>query len=199
MTFTYPIKVSQEVVLATSGLPRQSMEVHGLGFVEKLFDIACSLIDVMSLVPMETPAQDAETRGCLEHLIHLITTLRWGKSRYVGLLNAKIRDTIPEIAASFASPLLAVLTPQTTASYSDASSTSTPFGSPPLRVAREMGWNPLMSPLEIEGMASFSSAASVTSGSVTSAPLMGSGPHTPIKAEYPDYLLYDGDSYPSQI
>ena len=199
MTFTYPIKVSQDVVLATSGIPQQSMEVHGLGFVEKLFDIACSLIDVMSLVPMETPAQETETRGCLEHLIHLITALRWGKSRYVGLLNAKIRDTIPEIATSFASPILAVLTPQTTTSYSDASSTSTPFGSPPLRVARAMGWNPLMSPLDIEGMASFSSAASVTSGNVTSAPLMGSGPNTPIKAEYSDYLLYDGDPYPPPI
>ena len=198
MTFTYPIKVSQEVLLATSGLPQQSMEVHGLGFVEKLFDIACTLIDVMSLVPMDTPAQEAETRGCLEHFIHLITTLRWGKSRYVGLLNAKIRDTIPEIAASFASPILAVLTPQTTTSYSDASSTSTPFGSPPLRVAA-MGWNPLTSPLEIEGMGSLSSAASVTSGSVTSAPMTGSGPNTPIKAEYPEYLMYEGGGYASHV
>ena len=36
MSFTYPIEVSKEVVSVTTRLPRQSMEVHGIGLVSPL-------------------------------------------------------------------------------------------------------------------------------------------------------------------
>jgi len=37
MSFTYPIEVSRDLVAAASNFTQQSMEVHGIGLVEKLF------------------------------------------------------------------------------------------------------------------------------------------------------------------
>ncbi|KAL8730956.1 MAG: hypothetical protein Q9166_003746 [cf. Caloplaca sp. 2 TL-2023] len=48
MTFGYPIEIAKDLVAVTSQLSRRSMEVHGVGLIEKIFDVACTLIDVMS-------------------------------------------------------------------------------------------------------------------------------------------------------
>ena len=50
-TFNYPVEISRDLINMTSGFSQQSMEVHGVGLVEKLFDVACSLTDVLSLLP----------------------------------------------------------------------------------------------------------------------------------------------------
>ncbi|KAL8650120.1 MAG: hypothetical protein Q9210_004014 [Variospora velana] len=96
-TFTYPIEIAKDLVAATSQLSQRSMEVHGIGLIEKLFDVACTLIDVMSCVPLESPSFGV---GCgptdyLNHLVRLISTLRGGASRYLELVVAKIRDALP--------------------------------------------------------------------------------------------------------
>ncbi|KAL9019995.1 MAG: hypothetical protein Q9185_002734 [Variospora sp. 1 TL-2023] len=96
-TFTYPIEIAKDLVAATSQLSQRSMEVHGIGLIEKLFDVACTLIDVMSCVPLESPSFGVG-RGptdYLNHLVRLISTLRGGASRYLELVVAKIRDTLP--------------------------------------------------------------------------------------------------------
>ncbi|KAL8955506.1 MAG: hypothetical protein Q9193_006672 [Seirophora villosa] len=117
MTFTYPIEVAKDLVAVTSQLSQRSMEVHGVGLlakkkqIEKLFDVACTLIDVMSCVPLEAPPSTSSfgvsgPADYLNYLVHLISTLRSGASRYLELIVAKIRDTLPpHMAASIAQPL----------------------------------------------------------------------------------------------
>lgn len=67
--------------------------------VEKVFDVTCTLIDVMSCVP-PSPIQHSSTdpQTYLNQLLTLISTLRGGESRYLPLVMAKIRDTLPSVA-----------------------------------------------------------------------------------------------------
>ncbi|MCJ1309164.1 hypothetical protein MMC25_002819 [Agyrium rufum] len=148
MTFTYPIDVSTEVVTLTQQYPVHTMEVHGLGFIEKLFDIACQLIDSM-LVPTEPSHSQFTPQQCLDQFIHMITTLRGGKSRYVSLLRQKIQNTLSDSTLSTSFPQLPLLSPQTTMSYSSGSGGSTPYGSPP---PGEIDFNsPLSYPMPFTG------------------------------------------------
>jgi hypothetical protein len=104
--------------------------------VEKLFDIAFTLIDVMTVVPIETATFEVGPRDHLAHILYLVTHLRNGESRFVGLLHAKIRDSLPNLAASLQLPVAP--TPPSNPSMersvyqesSTGSTTSSPYGSP---------------------------------------------------------------------
>ena len=52
MTFRYPIEVAKELIEDVSTLSSNAMELHGVGLIEKLFDIACTLTDVLAYVPL---------------------------------------------------------------------------------------------------------------------------------------------------
>ncbi|MCJ1287759.1 hypothetical protein MMC26_007111 [Xylographa opegraphella] len=131
MSFTYPIDVSKEIFAITSRLSPQSIEVHGIGLLEKLFDIACTLIDVMSCVPLETTTFEVGPRDYLVHFHSLISSLRRGESRYVALLEGKIRDTLPTMAATLSLSLPpASLERVLTQDEGSLSSNSSPYNSP---------------------------------------------------------------------
>ena len=102
--------------------------------IEKLFDIACSLIDVISCVPIQPATAEPGPQEYLTHFLHLISTLRSGGTRYVGLLQAKIQDTLPGMAAAFAIPPSLSRSVGDSMSYSSGSSSSTPYNSPPLLI-----------------------------------------------------------------
>lgn len=93
------------------------MEVHGIGLVgrsflfvpeghlttfqvKKLFDVACTLIDVMSCVPLEPHGFEIGPRDHLNHFIHLMSKLRGGQSRYLPLLLTKINETMPGLQST---------------------------------------------------------------------------------------------------
>lgn len=63
--------------------------------IEKLFDVACTLVDVMAYVPIEQQSLSYGPRDCLNRFIGLISTLRGGHSRYLSLLLNKIHDALP--------------------------------------------------------------------------------------------------------
>lgn len=65
--------------------------------IEKVFDVACTLIDVMSCVPLESRKFEPGPQEYLNSLLNVIATLRGGESRYLPLVTAKIRDTLPAI------------------------------------------------------------------------------------------------------
>ena len=120
MTFRFPIEIAKDLVAVTGQFSKQSMEVHGIGLVshhpcvlsiphtnnifrvkiEKVFDVACTLIDVMSCVPIESRKFEPGPQECLNQLLTLISTLRGGESRYLPLVMAKIRDTLPNLHIS---------------------------------------------------------------------------------------------------
>lgn len=63
--------------------------------IEKVFDIACNLIDVMSCVPIESRHYETGPRDYLNQLVGIISTLRGGESRFLPLLIAKIEESLP--------------------------------------------------------------------------------------------------------
>ncbi|KAL9006110.1 MAG: hypothetical protein Q9188_001130 [Gyalolechia gomerana] len=141
MTFAYPIEIAKDLVAVTSQFSQRSMEVHGVGLIEKLFDIACTLIDVMSCVPLESPSCGVGPQDYLNHLVRLISLLRGGESRYLELVTTKIRDTLPShMAVSIAQPMMPIkaeASPEIPylqhgdSSEYHSSNTSSPYSTPP--------------------------------------------------------------------
>ncbi|KAL8825088.1 MAG: hypothetical protein Q9170_007933 [Blastenia crenularia] len=140
MTFAYPIEIAKDLVALTGQFSQRSMEVHGIGLIEKLFDITCTLIDVMSCVPLESPRFEIGPQHYLNHLIHLISTLRGGESRFLQLIVTKIRDTLPpHLAALITQPITPIKTEPSPeipflqhaeSSEYQSSSTSSPYSTP---------------------------------------------------------------------
>jgi len=115
MTFQYPVEISRDLITMTSGFSHQSMEVHGVGLVrpfpptppspltpsqvEKLFDVACSLTDVLSLLPTPSDPFVLGPRDYLTQFLSLLSTLRNGDTRFLPLLLAKIHDVLPRLVS----------------------------------------------------------------------------------------------------
>ncbi|KAL6251260.1 hypothetical protein RBB50_001468 [Rhinocladiella similis] len=98
MTFKYPIDVAGDLIHDIEALSMESMEVHGIGLIEKLFDVACTLTDVISCVPLGPSADGSRlSTELLDRYLKLISQLRGGSSRYLPLLLAKVSETIPTI------------------------------------------------------------------------------------------------------
>lgn len=143
MSFQFPIEVSRDLVSAAGGFSQHSMEVHGIGLIEKLFDVACTLTDVISCVPYEEQAMGYGPRHYLQQIITLISNLRGGQQRYMPLLMSKINETMPN-APAYSLPLPPPSASSGTSDLCDGvdgsqgphsaphSEESTPFGSPPL-------------------------------------------------------------------
>jgi hypothetical protein len=99
MTFTYPIQVARDLVQDVSLLSADALELHGIGLIEKLFDIACTLTDVVACVPFTTSDPESDTPyGILNKLLNMISHLRGGASRYLPLLLTKMSETLPTMA-----------------------------------------------------------------------------------------------------
>jgi len=111
MTFQYPVEIASQ-------FSHQSMEVHGISLVsgpsrlvsvtafidslcqvEKLFDIACSLTDVLSLLPNPADPFVLGPRDYLTQFLTLLSTLRNGDSRFLPLLLSKVHDVLPRLAS----------------------------------------------------------------------------------------------------
>lgn len=113
--------------------------------IEKLFDVACTLTDVMACVPMEQNSFEIGPRDYLGRFLNLISTLRGGQSRYLALLLQKINEVLPNMAVPMPRGLSATSTPanarlddlyESPASVSAQGShvgshEATPFESPP--------------------------------------------------------------------
>jgi len=98
MTFQYPVEIARDLVSMTSQFSHQSMEVHGIGLIEKLFDVACSLTDVLSLLPPNSDPFSLGPRDYLHQFMTLLSVLRNGDSRFLPLLLSKVHDVLPKLA-----------------------------------------------------------------------------------------------------
>lgn len=113
MTFSYPIGLARELISSASSFSQAAMEVHGIGLVrflcivfsravntdkymqvEKLFDITCTLIDVLGCVPVGSSFEFGP-RDYLNQLLNLIQSLRGGQKRFMPLLQSKMHETLP--------------------------------------------------------------------------------------------------------
>ncbi|KAI1134698.1 hypothetical protein F5Y05DRAFT_197218 [Hypoxylon sp. FL0543] len=96
-TYHYPLEVANDLAFATRDLPIHSMQVHGVGITEKLFDIACAVINVLARVPVQMSKTAAEDD--LKYIRHLILQLPGGSSVYDSLLLKHIQQTLPTMVA----------------------------------------------------------------------------------------------------
>ncbi|KAJ6142012.1 hypothetical protein N7497_011111 [Penicillium chrysogenum] len=85
---------------ATWKLSRQSMETHGIGLIEKIFEVACTLIDVMaclSAAGLRSSGFKLGPQDYLKHFFTLIHDLPGGRRRFLPLLLTKIGQTLPSM------------------------------------------------------------------------------------------------------
>ncbi|KAJ9634451.1 hypothetical protein H2204_006276 [Knufia peltigerae] len=102
LTFRYPLKIAQDLAISTWKLPHHSMQMHGIGLTEKVFDITCTLIDVISCIPMEDVKSNGFEIGPednLKHFFSLIAKLPGGSDKYLPLLVTKVDQMLPSMVA----------------------------------------------------------------------------------------------------
>ncbi|KIV92958.1 hypothetical protein PV10_04209 [Exophiala mesophila] len=102
LTFRYPLRISRDLAMLTWKLPVHSMQVHGMGLTEKVFDIAFTLIDVISCIPIAEARSSGFEVGPednLKHFLSLIAQLPGGKGKYLPLLVSKVEQSLPGMAA----------------------------------------------------------------------------------------------------
>ncbi|OBT61751.1 hypothetical protein VE03_09109 [Pseudogymnoascus sp. 23342-1-I1] len=97
MTFQYPVEISRDLIAMTAGFSPHSMDVHGVALVEKLFDIAYSLTDVLSVSPPPSDPFGPAPTDYLNQFLFLLSSLRNGDTRFRPLLIAKIHDILPRL------------------------------------------------------------------------------------------------------
>lgn len=106
--------------------------------VEKLFDVAYTLTDVMAYVPMEQQTFQVGPRDYLNRFVELISSLRAGQSRYLPLLLSKIGEVLPnmQFPMAHALPIAESSRPRIEGLYNNPASgqtshEATPLESPP--------------------------------------------------------------------
>ncbi|ORY11496.1 hypothetical protein BCR34DRAFT_601283 [Clohesyomyces aquaticus] len=97
MTFKYPIEISRDLLAMTHQFSQQAMEVHGVGLIEKLFDIACCLTDVVACIPFSPDTFAIGPRDYVSQFLTLFSSLRDGQTRYLPLLLSKVSDVLPNL------------------------------------------------------------------------------------------------------
>ncbi|KAI4664683.1 uncharacterized protein J4E79_002981 [Alternaria viburni] len=97
LTFRYPILVGKDLTILSMKLPVQSLQIHGVGMTEKVFDIACALADVLHFVPQSASHAELSPQDYLTQLMLLIAKLPGGSSKFIPLLLAKVNELLPDL------------------------------------------------------------------------------------------------------
>jgi hypothetical protein len=127
MTFKYPIEIAKELMADVSMLPQQALEVHGIGLIEKLFDVACTVTDVIACVPLDGSIFEVGPSEYLNQFLGLISNLRGGESRFLPLLVAKISENLPAMTAPISKIPISIKEENVDGSASPSSARSAPL------------------------------------------------------------------------
>jgi len=152
MSFHFPIEVSRDLIASASGFSQASMEVHGIGLIEKLFDVACTLTDVMAVIPQEssgpTSGFSLGPRDYLNQLMRIIGSLRGGQQRYMPVLMQKIEGTLA--SQGIPAPSYGVPSFPPSRSNSDIYEESQGYNSVPPSAPHSGSSTPFLSPLSLD-------------------------------------------------
>lgn len=100
LAFRYPLKIAQDLAISTWKLPIHSMQMHGIGLTEKVFDIACTLTDIISCMPsteVKSNGFEIGPQDNLKHFFTLISQLPGGQGKYLPMLLTKVDQTAPTL------------------------------------------------------------------------------------------------------
>ncbi|PLB47370.1 putative C6 finger domain protein [Aspergillus steynii IBT 23096] len=105
LDFRYPLQIARDLALATWKLSRESMETHGIGLIEKVFEVACTLVDVMACLSsagLRSSGFEIGPQDYLKHLGSLVERLPGGRARFLPLLMDKLDQTLPALVQQVA-------------------------------------------------------------------------------------------------
>ncbi|KAH8681735.1 hypothetical protein BX600DRAFT_29913 [Xylariales sp. PMI_506] len=97
-TYHYPLEVAKELTSCTRDLEIGAMMVHGAGLTEKLFDIACVVVNVLARVPLGFERTSAEDD--LRYIRSLITKLPGGTTVYEKLMVKHLMSVLPRMVGN---------------------------------------------------------------------------------------------------
>ncbi len=104
MTFRYPLKIAHSLLHVISSLPTTSIEVHGMGMFEKIFEIGNTMLDVMQACGTSLPSESyGVAQDPFEVFIKTLSQTPNSQRQYANLLLAKAAEK-PEIQR-FTQPL----------------------------------------------------------------------------------------------
>ncbi|SCV45098.1 related to transcription activator amyR [Fusarium fujikuroi] len=91
MSLHYPASIARDIVMVSQLLPTQAFEANGIGIVEKVFDVGCSLADLLSLVPLEYQGStiDVGVIDTLMETVKIVGTRFGGSYRHLDILVGK--------------------------------------------------------------------------------------------------------------
>lgn len=96
MSFHYPVQIAKDLVTVSTNLKRESFEPHGQGILEKVFDIGCSLADVLQLhgssPAFTVPNIEFGPRDYLKEMLRLMQNVFGGNSKYLSMLASKAEE-----------------------------------------------------------------------------------------------------------
>ena len=95
MSFRYPVAIARDVVLISRLLPPEAFEANGVGILEKIFDIGCSLSDVLSIEPGFALPSTLEVgpKDCLVELVRIVGSFGSG-FKNLQILASKAADCL---------------------------------------------------------------------------------------------------------
>ena len=109
MTFRYPLKIAHSLLSVISSLPTTSIEVHGMGIFEKIFEIGNTMLDVMQACGTNIPSEPyGVAQDPFEMFVRTLSQTPNSQRQYANLLLARGAEK-PEIQR-FASHLVPSLT-----------------------------------------------------------------------------------------
>lgn len=97
MTFRYPLKIAQSLLDVISSLPTTSIEVHGMGIFEKIFEIGNTMLDVMQACGSSIASDSyGVTQDPFSIFVKTLSQSPNSQRQYANLLLAKAAEK-PEI------------------------------------------------------------------------------------------------------
>lgn len=125
LRFSFPIQISHDLLAITNRMSPETLEVHGIGICEKVFEVASTLVDVMICDPsLRDPQVAQKANANLHALLQLLGTLRDGSSTWHAIILEKVRSSLPDFRIAPTPDRVSMQSPGA-ASSASRSSTST--------------------------------------------------------------------------
>lgn len=96
MSFQYPVDIARDVIIASRFLPLLAFQANGVGILEKIFDIGCSLADVLLVHPhiSHQSTMDVGPKDYLMDLVRILDVNIRGHSKYLRLLATRADECL---------------------------------------------------------------------------------------------------------
>ncbi|KAF2199769.1 hypothetical protein GQ43DRAFT_473313 [Delitschia confertaspora ATCC 74209] len=95
LSYYYPLEIARALTSVIPSYRAQALEVHGVGLIAKLFDVASCLIDVTLCAARAQATLTIDPGDYLRRFLILMSSLRGGGYRYLPLLLSRIANELP--------------------------------------------------------------------------------------------------------